>query len=143
MTLNPAQFAGRDTYEEALQAYADALDAPVPFGEWVVFANAIGKDYEDSPPTWPKEGSRGYYTDLRNQTYEAAFGPEWKSSVVAGSGRTGTVPEPPTTAGESGSRPGGARALAAMRCQQLRLLPWVRMAQAVMHRQQLILPRRV
>ena len=143
MTLNPAQFAGHRTYEEALQAYANALNAPLPFSDWVVFANAIGKEYEDSPPMWPRAGSRGYYTDLRNQTYEAAFGSEWKSGVVSGSGRTGTVPVPPATARESGSRPGGARALAAMRSQQLRLLPWERVAQAVMHRQQLTPPRRV
>ena len=109
MTLNPAQFAGLRTFEEALQAYANALNAPLPFSDWVVFANAIGKENEDSPPMWPRAGSRGYYTDLRNQTYEAAFGPEWKSGVVSGSGRTGTVPGQPTTAGDSGFRPGGGR----------------------------------
>ena len=33
MTLDPAQFGGRSSFEEALQAYALALDAPVPFQE--------------------------------------------------------------------------------------------------------------
>ena len=88
MALNPAQFAGYPTYEEALQAYANALSAPVPFRSWVVFANAVGQSYEDAPPVWPKEGSRGFYTDLRNQTYDNAFGSDWKA-LLPGAGRVG------------------------------------------------------
>ena len=143
MTFDPAQFAGRSSYEEALQAYANALDAPAPFSEWIVFANAIGKDYEDSPPTWPKGGSRGYYADLRNQTYQAAFGPDWKDRVVAGGGRSGTVPGPPTTAGVSGSQPGGAQAPAEMLRKLLMLPPREGMAPAVIHYRLLILLCRV
>ena len=50
MALNPAQFVGHQSFEEALQAYADALSAPLPFKDWIVFANAVGRLYEDSPP---------------------------------------------------------------------------------------------
>ena len=56
MALNPAQFAGYESYEEALQGYANALSAPVPFKEWVVFANAVGRLYEDSPRRGRRRG---------------------------------------------------------------------------------------
>ena len=59
MALNPAQFAGYRSYEEALQGYANALSAPVPFKEWVVFANAVGRLYEDSPPDVADGGESG------------------------------------------------------------------------------------
>ncbi len=83
------EFAGRDSYEDALLEYAQSLPEPNKHVEWRPVAIAIRRRYDNGPPLehplkWAPFGA------LRQSTFTEVFGDGWEVRVP-GARRTAKV----------------------------------------------------
>ena len=71
------QFGYADSFVEAMMAFTQRLEHPLPWNKWRTAAASIADKYDDIPP----RREVGRWSDIRKTCNAEVFGPDWPSLV--------------------------------------------------------------
>ena len=71
------QFGYADSFVEAMMAFTQRLERPLPWNKWRTAAASIADKYDDIPP----RREVGRWSDIRKTCNAEVFGPDWPSLV--------------------------------------------------------------